>query len=267
MNKTIAKATIRYWLKMPLVISGILFLFGIYLAQCVMSYVSLQGVGHETRWLELSDPLALVLVLGTGIIGRDITSGLLPLILARPVTRAEYVLTKWLTLSIAASLITIIELTVVHGWFLFWDRSGIANLSFLAQVGTAIFTCTGLAAVIVMFSALRPGPFAGTGLWLILYSLVRLMESLGKQNPANPGPHADPTIVVVFDFFNNLKPLVATLAVPLRDFIANTLSFTDVLQDNAIHWLPLGIYFFNLTLVIVLAIHIVNRKELGYGTQ
>jgi ABC-type transport system involved in multi-copper enzyme maturation permease subunit len=267
MNKTIAFATIQYWLKMPLVISGAFFLFGIYLAQCVMSYVSLQGVGHETRWLELSDPLALVLVLGTGIIGRDITSGLLPLILTRPITRADYVLTKWLTLSIAASLITILELTVVHGWFLMWDRSGLANLSYVEQIGTAICTCTGLAAVVVMFSALRPGPFAGTGLWMLLYSLVRLMESLGKQMPADPGPNADSTIALVFNFFNYLRPLVATLAVPLKNFIANTLSFTEVLQDNAIHWLPLGIYLFNLTLVVVLAIHIVNRKELGYGSQ
>jgi len=267
MNKTIAYATVQYWLKMPLVISGILFLFGIYLAQCVMSYVSLQGVGHETRWLELSDPLALVLVLGTGIIGRDIASGLLPLILSRPVTRAEYVLTKWLTLSMAASLITILEISIVHGWFLIWDRSGIANLSYLEQVGTAIFTCSGLAAAVVMFSALRPGPFAGTGLWLILYSLMQLMEGLGKQTHADPGPNADPTIVLVFNFFNLLRPLVATLAFPLKNFIANTLSVTEVLQENAIHWLPLGLYLFNLTLAVVIAIHIVNRKELGYGSQ
>ena len=267
MNKAIATVTIRYWLKTPLVVTGVVFLFGIYLCQCVMSYVSLQGIGHEGRWLELSDPTALVLVLGTGIIGRDITSGLLPLIFSRPITRTDYVLTKWLTLAIAASLITIFQLFFVHSWFLFWDQAGLSNLAFLAQIGTTIFTCTGLAAVVVMFSALRPGPFAGTGLWLLLYVLTQLMQQIGKQLPADPGPNPDASIAMLFNFFNFLRPVVGYLAEPLREFIANGLALSDLLQDNAIHWVLLSTYLFNLILVVVLAIYITNRKELGYGSQ
>jgi hypothetical protein len=68
-----------------------------------------------------SSALYLVIVLGAGIIGRDVTSGSLHLILVRPVRRSEYVLSRWVGLSLLVTTFALIQLgfttmmAVTHG--------------------------------------------------------------------------------------------------------------------------------------------------------
>ena len=52
---------------------------------------------------DLEDPvLVLALILGAGSIGRDLSSGVLALLFARPIVRTTYVIAKWTAVSLAA---------------------------------------------------------------------------------------------------------------------------------------------------------------------
>ena len=55
---------------------------------------------------------AFAVLLGAGIIGQDMSSGTLQLLFARPVTRGEYVLSRWLGASLGASCLVLAQLAI-----------------------------------------------------------------------------------------------------------------------------------------------------------
>jgi len=70
------------------------------------------GVGLEP----LSNGYGLTLILAAGIIGQDVSSGVLQLVLARPVTRREYVVSRWLSVSLMGGLLASAQ--VLIAWLL-----------------------------------------------------------------------------------------------------------------------------------------------------
>ncbi len=70
--------------------------------------ISLISATHD-----LNDPTVLLTVLlGAGSIGRDVSSGVLPLLFTRPVARRTYVFAKWIAVSSAAALVGALVLTI-----------------------------------------------------------------------------------------------------------------------------------------------------------
>lgn len=115
----------------------------------------------------------LVWLLGLGLISRDIASGSIQLVLLRPLSRASYVLTKW----VALTSVGLIVLVLMYGAYLVQhaitiDRADPLVVLFAAQC----LQLAAIAAVITLFSTV-PMKFGELGL-LMLSALLLLTLQL-----------------------------------------------------------------------------------------
>jgi ABC-2 type transport system permease protein len=195
--------------------------------------------GHIPQASALEGALVLTLFIAAGAIGRDVSSGSLPLIFSRPLRRSEYVVARWLgvaTLAAACALIALGAqagaLTIRHEhttWTHLW-QNGVERIAFT-------FTLT---AVLVALSALVPKS------WNIgLYAAIALPLQLLTEVPWAPGK------------------AVATRVLPLF--------FPDVnawktFSATPVSWFAVVSVFSTLTLAITFATWWMNRKELSYAS-
>ena len=94
MNLTLIAAFLQHRLSSPL---RMLFLAAFVLMP-LLFVTAAPGMGLTP----LEDSFWFVIVLGAGAIGQDVSSGVLQLLLARPITRPEYVTSRWLAVAIGA---------------------------------------------------------------------------------------------------------------------------------------------------------------------
>ncbi len=100
----------------------------------------------------------VVWVLGAGTIGRDMASGVNHLLFTRPLSRREYVLTKWASLALASAAFQVCQ-------FLFWAaaclRAGqgmdLGSWEFWHEFGSALWVGVVLSTVVILFSTLMTG--------------------------------------------------------------------------------------------------------------
>ena len=95
-------------------------------------------------------------VLGAGMIGADASSGVFQLLFARPVTRFEYLLSRWLAVAVAATALNAVQ--VLLGASIMSSNSALASWAsvgrFIVEQGLETFA---LAAIIAAFSSVLPG--------------------------------------------------------------------------------------------------------------
>jgi ABC-type transport system involved in multi-copper enzyme maturation permease subunit len=182
------------------------------------------------------------LILGAGIIGRDLSTGVLQLILARPVRRVEYVFSRWAALGTAALGLTLI------GWIIAlpFSVSG-GNLTIpkvLVLLTEHLLTAYGLAAVITAFSALVAG-FGDLALWLaglMISFSIGAFGTFAKQSWAR------------------------RLAGELIETLIPHFSIDRLSADGSFHYTPIIAWFSTVFLSLLLATVAMNRKELSYAT-
>ncbi len=98
----------------------------------------------------------LVWMLGAGIIGEEVSAGTLLLVLARPIRRWEYVLSKWIALAaltaaiLALQALALAAIAVRGGQLLDPALAGL-------RLAEALLLGTGSASVLILFSVLVPG--------------------------------------------------------------------------------------------------------------
>jgi ABC-type transport system involved in multi-copper enzyme maturation permease subunit len=186
---------------------------------------------------DLNDPtLILTVILGAGSIGRDVSSGVLPLLFTRPIARRTYVFAKWIAVSSAASVVGAAALAIQA--LLLW-RQG-AGLSAPA-IGAAVFggatTAWGVASVLVFLSVLVAG-VGDVGLWYGLH-LVGIL--FARKAPAR---------------FNE----------EWRALIQPSLAWDALSGSHLLVWFRLVSYLSTVTFFLVLAVTAANRKELSYAS-
>ena len=188
--------------------------------------------GHE-----LNDPtLVLTMVLGAGSIGRDVTTGVLPLLFTRPLTRGTYVLAKWMAVSSLAAVAGTLAIAIQAA--LLWHRG--AGLP-AATIGAALFAATatalGIAAVLVFLSTLVSG-FGDIGLWTVL----RLLGLLAGKRM---GPR---------------------FTEEWRSLVEPSLAWDTLSGWNAGAWFQLVSFLSTVTLFLCLAVVAANQKEVSYAS-
>ena len=184
------------------------------------------------------------LILSAGMIGQDTSAGVLQLVFARPLSRAEYVFSRWLAAAAGAAALMLLQVALVSAivaargeprppseWLPFAMESALQEI--------------GVVSVMTLFSALVPG-LADLGL-LVLASLgAALMSVLGQA-------------------VQRLAFLVR-IAEELQRFTSPQLPLVRWLDGDAISWFALVSYLSTVTLCVALAIVIMNRKELSYAS-
>ncbi|TMQ71594.1 MAG: hypothetical protein E6K81_09690, partial [Candidatus Eisenbacteria bacterium] len=97
MNLTLLLATWRQRLMSPIRVV----LLGGLLVVPLLGVAFVHGAGLSI----LGDSVGLTLVFAVGMIGQDVSSGVLQLLFARPVRRPEYVWSRWLATGLAATAV------------------------------------------------------------------------------------------------------------------------------------------------------------------
>ena len=217
-------ATWRERLSRPLVI-------GIYVVLCA-SQVMMAVAGRE-----LSTPvLAITLIFGAGIVGRDVSSGTLALVFTRPVQRSTYVIAKWLAAGTAASGLSMTTV-VVQAVVLATRGAGVPGAEIVDMLAESLTLAFGVSSLVVLFSVLVPG-IGDVGLWLLLISLGQ--------------------------FAGSRVPL--RVAEEWRALLLPSLTWSATLGSSPVAWLPLVSYASTVAGCLCLATLAANRKELSYAS-
>jgi ABC-type transport system involved in multi-copper enzyme maturation permease subunit len=184
----------------------------------------------------------LVLVLGGGVIGRDLSTGTLQLILARPVGRSEYVLSRWLGLATASFALAFLGWAIALPFSLSGGGTTVADS--LGVLAEHFFVTFGLAAVLTGFSALLPG-FGDLAL-LLFGGIV----SLGMMTVAG--------LVHI--------PWIGRLGSELMKTLFPTVAIHELSQGGTLHLYALAVWASTVALSLLVGIVAMNRRELSYAT-
>jgi hypothetical protein len=231
MNLTLIFALIRQRLFSPLRMVLVFTFF---------SFPLLVALGMPGAGSQLSDFL-FVLVLGAGMVGQDVSSGVLPGLLARPVRRSEYAVSRWLAVAAAAAALVLLQAAMVFGIQVL--RGATPALAAAATGAVeAVFKVFGLSAVLLLLSCCVNG-LGDLGLYLLGTLAGQLLQGVGQLK----------SWVWMERAGSELSGLLGP-KLELAQLAGAGFSAFAVVS-----------YLSTLTLCLALAIVIMNRKELSYA--
>lgn len=180
-------------------------------------------------------------VAAAGGIGQDVASGTLQLVLARPITRPGYVLSRWVAASALATAWNLA--TVVGGAALLAANGTPPDLGLLGRMAAeGALAAFGAAAVMLMFSSLVGG-FGDVGLLIGAYFATSAFSAVTQH-------YGWITVSNVLNTVNaSLAPTVAL----------------DGFAQGTAPWTALTAWASTVTLALFLAIVRVNHRELSYA--
>ena len=182
-------------------------------------------------------------VMAAGLIGQEVSSGVLTLTFARPLRRADYVIGRWLGASALASACVVLQVLVASAVALL--RHGDPTASQVAlKILEGSLAVTGVSALLLMFSSLVPG-LGDLGLLLLsqitvgVLSLAAINWKIGWLDRA---------------------------ATEIHRFLDASLDLAPFFGQGTISWFAVASYLSSLTICVVVAIWAVNRTELSYAS-
>jgi ABC-type transport system involved in multi-copper enzyme maturation permease subunit len=191
----------------------------------------------------LGNAQGLVLALGAGLIGQDVSSGVLQLLCARPVRRPEYVVSRWLGVALAGILVSLLQLGIATALL---SARGMAPTAqqVLLFAGSRTIECLGLAAVLTLCSSLIGG-VGDLALYLLGNLGVTILQGVSQWRQ-----------------WHWLERLAAEILASLTP----TIDLQRLLAASPMPWFPIVSFVSTVTLCLAVAIVVVNRRELSYAS-
>jgi ABC-type transport system involved in multi-copper enzyme maturation permease subunit len=199
-----------------------------------------------------SSPLGLLapnatqfaLVLSAGMIGQDVSAGVLQLVFARPVRRSEYVFSRWAAAAGAAVWVVIVQLALVTVVAALRGRlHDPGELLLFAAEGA--LRAIGVVSVMTLFSALVPG-LADLAILAMAWFSNGVLGLVGQA-----APHAG---------------FLVRISEEIQRFVSPEVALGPLLNGDAISWFAVASYLSTVSLCLALAVVVMNRKELSYAT-
>ncbi|MBS1953557.1 MAG: ABC transporter permease subunit [Cyanobacteria bacterium SZAS-4] len=222
------------------------FLLGCFLAfplfmEFMMKRVMNQNISAETASHMVP---AFVMVIGAGIVGQDITDGVLPLILSRPIKRYQYLISKWMavaTLALSMGLAdTSFHLLLSYGF----AAQALQNFQLL-WIPQTFISAAGCTAVMMLLSCLLPGA-ADVGILLLTFAVYFVMMML--QHGAHvPG-------------MEDIGTQLLSIAFPSFDL-------TEITAPRSLLSIDVGRYVAVVFVSLLGSVIVLNQKELSYGSH
>lgn len=185
----------------------------------------------------------LILTLGAGMIGQDLSSGVLQLLFARPVRRSEYVVSRWLGVGAAAAAISLLQLAIACG--LLAGRGALPTAQEIVIFGGGrLLESFGLAAVLALFSSLIGG-FGDLGIYLLVNLGAGIVQMAGQVKQ---------------------WLWLARAGAEINGALTPTIDLVRLVTATPMPWYPIVSYASTVVLCLALAIVVVNRKELSYAS-
>jgi len=236
MNAVLVLATLRQRFTSPIRLLIVLLLGWMPMLPILMA--------PRTGFAALGDCYFLALTLAAGMIGQDLSSGTLQLLLARPVTRAQYVFSRWGAVAAGTFLIAGLQtlaaalIMALRGVPVPWDQAAL----FLAN---GALLALGTAAVMALLSSLAAG-LGDLGLLFLVFFSAQVLEKVGM--------------------FKSWDWLVRGAGELLR-VLKPELDLAPFLHGGPVAWLAVVSYLSTVTLCLGLAVVVMNRRELSYASS
>jgi ABC-type transport system involved in multi-copper enzyme maturation permease subunit len=233
-NATLIGALVRQRLASRIRMTLLVLIVGFWLLNVVF------GGPHALSGSDDSIPLALVLA--AGLIGQDFASGTLQLLLARPVTRPGYVLSRWCGATLAGCALLALQMALAT--LLMASRNTPPEPhDVVVFLGNGALTVAGMTAVVTLASSVA------TGLGDLALLLAALVGSL------------------VISGIGNLRSWTWAVRAgdAIQHFLAPRLDVEPLLLGHAA-WFDVTSYVSTVTVCLVLAMLAVNRRELSYAS-
>ena len=183
-------------------------------------------------------------ILGAGLIGQDVSSGTLQLLFARPVTRAEYVVSRWLGAALTASCLSAVQIAI-GSVFLALHGAPPGGGQLAIVLGVQVLNAFGTVSVLLLFSTLLPG--IGDVIAIFVAAATGQALQLGAA------------------LFR--APWLARAGQELVRFVNPSLDLGAIFGSGPVSWFEVVSYFSTVTLCVALAIVVMNRRELSYATE
>lgn len=235
MNRTLVIAFWRQRLMSPFRMVFLLLIVGIpILITAAMPQVGFSVAGKLT---------GVALVFAIGLIGQDLSSGVLQLLFARPVRRSEYVMSRWFAAGSMSALVGIGQAVVIA--LVMMARGAAPGMAdTLTFMGERLFEGFGLAAVFVLLSSLVNG-VGDVALWIG----VQFACGIGGMIAQAKGWTA-----------------VARAATEISGSMNPNLPIAQIANGLA-PWAPASAYLSTVTLCLAIAVLVMNRRELSYASS
>ncbi len=188
----------------------------------------------------IAAPLALIFA--AGAIGQDVSSGTLQLLLVRPVTRPEYLVSRWLAAVIGALGLTLL-MFVLGTLVLMLRGTPPAATELMKMVMESTAAASGNAAIMIMLSTLVGG-LGDVGLYFGTLIVLQMLAGVGQ--------------------FKQWQWLIRACS-ELQGVLAPQLSFAWALQHTPMSWFALASWASSITLALAVGIARLNRRELSYA--
>ena len=190
----------------------------------------------------LGDGFPIAMVFAVGMIGQDVSSGVLQLVFARPIKRSEYVLSRWLAVALGASVVSLAQIGLA--WALMAARHAAPDLQAVAMFAAGReLELFGVAATMALLSSLIGG-LGDLAVYVLMNVLGGILAMVGQFRQSNG----------LLWVGHEIGALVSP-RIELAQIVAGSPS-----------WFTIATYASNLTLCLLLAVLVMNRKELSYAS-
>ncbi len=201
-------------------------------------------IAPRAGFAALGDCYFLTLALAAGMIGQDLSSGTLQLLLARPVTRAQYVFSRWGAVAAGTFLVVVLQ-TLVAALIMALRGAPVPWGEAALHLGNNALIALGMAAVMALLSSLAGG-LGDLGLLVLVFISAQVLEKVGQ--------------------FKSWDWLVRGAGELLR-VIKPELDLAPLFHGGPVAWIAVISYLSTVTLCLGLAVVVMNRRELSYASS
>lgn len=264
-NKAIFKSTIEEWYRNPAVVGLSIVGFIYLMAFTICSVTFVDSPIRESSFASVMlTAVPAVALLGAGILGQDVAKGTLSVLFARPLRRHSYVLTRWLVLSISSSVLCLMLLVIeqIAGMAAF---PGIMpDINTFYDGAARVSMCFGLSATFIMFSSILPHSMDLCA-WILLCFSSSVVVEIGHLNPIYlTQPYGSELSRRLSEF---VIPICRELSIPMQSLALPYLDVGYLFHCSSISWFAIFTYLSNIALCLLVAVFMVNRKEVSYAAK
>lgn len=205
----------------------------------------------------------ILMVLCLGLAGNTSTQGTrggeyLPLIFTRPLTRADYIFTKWISITLIGGALAALQNIIVAAAGLFFGE--VITLQALMSMVMERFLDAAMIAAAMLLIMLNKN-----AIFQIVSIVLGYIWLAGQTIP--PVSVAGPTPSGVDELALHSTKIMLDTSQLVADLIIPTLNVYDLLNLSYFPLTPILAYISTLVAYLVLTIAVTNRREFFYGTD
>lgn len=198
------------------------------------------GVGFQP----LGTANMFAFVLGAGMIGGDVSSGVFQLLFARPVTRFQYLISRWLAVGLGAAALNAAQ--VLLAAMILSSNQALEGWPAVARfIGEQSIEAFAVAAVIACFSSVLPGIGDVVAIFAVslVLTMTRTAATFARWDLVSHG---------IEEIEHTLSPDV---------------SFPQMFAGGHVAWDPIVTVATTIALGLALAAIALNRREISYASD